>query len=94
MSEPCVSWVFGREPLRSNSKSTRSKQETIPPEETGGGGMRDWTNSEGKTIRAEALSSNGISVTLKLENGKVVNYPLDKLSEESRSVATETFKSD
>ena len=58
------------------------------------GGLRDWTNAEGKTIRAEALSGNEISVTLKLENGKVVDYPLEKLSEESRKLVSETFKSD
>lgn len=57
------------------------------------GGLRDWTNAEGKTIRAEALSGNKISVTLKLENGKVVDYPLEKLSEESRKLVSETFPS-
>lgn len=56
------------------------------------GGMREWTNSEGKTIKAEALSTDALSVTFKLENGKVVDYPLEKLSEESRTLVSETFK--
>lgn len=58
------------------------------------GGTRDWTNSDGKTIRAEAISSDGDSVTLKLESGKVVDYPLDKLSETSRKLVAETFPSE
>lgn len=57
-------------------------------------GMREWTNSEGKTIKAEALSSTETSVSLKLENGKVVDYPMDKLSEESRKLVKEATGSD
>jgi hypothetical protein len=60
----------------------------------GTGGMRDWTNVEGKTIRAEGLSSNKTTVKLKLENGKVVDYPLEKLSESSRKLVFETLKSE
>jgi hypothetical protein len=56
-----------------------------------GGGMRDWVNAEGKTIKAEALSRTETSVTLKLENGKVVDYPLDKLSEGSRQYALDSL---
>ncbi len=75
-----------------------AKAATSAPKTTGGtkdtGGLRDWTNSEGKTIRAEALSGNENSVTLKLENGKVVEYPLEKLSEASRKLVSETYPSD
>ena len=56
-----------------------------------GGGMRDWVNAEGKTIKAEALSRSASKISLKLENGKVVDYPLDKLSEESRQFAIDSF---
>lgn len=52
------------------------------------GGMRKWTNTEGQSIMAEAISSNQTSVTFKLENGQVVDYPLEKLSEESRKLAS------
>jgi hypothetical protein len=56
-----------------------------------GGGMRDWVNAEGKTIKAEALSRSATKISLKLENGKVVDYPLDKLSEESRQYAIDSL---
>lgn len=49
------------------------------------GGMREWKNIDGKTIKAEALGATELVVTFKLENGKVLDYPLNKLSEESRT---------
>jgi hypothetical protein len=55
--------------------------------------VREWTNAEGVTIKAEALSSNGTHVTFKLESGKVVDYPLEKLSKESRELVREFFPS-
>ena len=57
------------------------------------GGMRDWMNVEGKSIKAEAVSHNDTSVKLKLENGKIVDYPLDKLSPESRKLVSDTTSS-
>ncbi|MCW1886819.1 thioredoxin family protein [Luteolibacter flavescens] len=47
-------------------------------------GMREWTNAEGKKIKAELVSSTDTKATFKLENGKTVEYALDKLSKESR----------
>lgn len=69
--------------------------EAAPADDKSGaaGGMREWTNAEGQSIMAEAMSSNATSVTLKLENGQVVDYPLEKLSEESRKLAGEVLKS-
>jgi hypothetical protein len=64
------------------------------PDAKPSGGMRDWTNTEGKTIKAEAISGTETSVTLKLENGKVVDYPLEKLSEESRMLVKEVLGAD
>ncbi len=64
------------------------------PAATPSSGMRDWTNTEGKTIKAEAISSTETSVTLKLESGKVVDYPMEKLSEESRKLVKEALGSD
>jgi hypothetical protein len=48
--------------------------------------MKDWTNSEGKTIRAALIAKKTDSVTLKLENGKTVDYPLAKLSADSKAL--------
>jgi predicted esterase len=44
---------------------------------------RPWTNSEGKTIEAEYISSDSKSVVLNV-SGRDVTYPLDKLSEADR----------
>lgn len=56
-------------------------------------GMREWVNSDGKSIQAEALSCNESTVKFKLPDGKVVDYPLDKLSEKSRETALEYAES-
>jgi hypothetical protein len=44
--------------------------------------MRVWTNTAGKTIRAEqvGLDTTNNTVSLKLENGKTTTIPLTKLS--------------
>lgn len=52
---------------------------------------RDWTNSEGKTIRAAAVAYDSGKVSFRLENGKLVDYPLEKLSAASRKVLAEAF---
>lgn len=44
-----------------------------------------WTNTEGKEIRAAVKSVDTTHVTFLMDGGKEVNYPLDKLSEESRN---------
>jgi hypothetical protein len=64
----------------------KPKPENDKPAATSSG-LRDWVNAEGKTIKAEALSRTETTITFKLENGKVLEYPLDKLSEESRKYA-------
>ena len=51
------------------------------------GGLQDWTNTEGRTIRAYFSGSDGEEVLLKLESGQTVRYPLGKLSEDSRALA-------
>lgn len=47
--------------------------------------VQDWTNTEGKTIRASLLERKGEVISLKLENGKIVDYPVAKLSPESKA---------
>jgi hypothetical protein len=53
----------------------------VPKTET----PRDWTNLEGKTIRGTLVEQKENSVVLKLESGKTVEYPLDKLSAETKA---------
>ncbi len=43
-------------------------------------GFRAWTNSEGVSIDAELVSSEGENVTLRLRSGKVTTFPQSKLS--------------
>ena len=45
---------------------------------------REWTNTAGKTIEAELVSSDATSVRLKRTNGQTVKIPLDKLSRQDR----------
>ena len=45
---------------------------------------REWINAEGKKISAAYRGVKGEQVVLLLENGKTVNYPIAKLSQESR----------
>lgn len=46
--------------------------------------MRDWTNSDGKTIQAALVSITGDQVKFKLKNGRQVDYPIAKLSEKDQ----------
>ena len=46
---------------------------------------RVWTNSEGHEIRAAVSKVDATSVTFLMPNAKEVVYPLDKLSEDSRT---------
>ncbi len=71
------------------------KKEVAEPEEMEAckiATMENWTNSSGQSIRAKALSVTETSVTFELENGKKIDYPLAKLSEESRIAAKEACK--
>jgi hypothetical protein len=52
------------------------------------GEARKWTNTEGKVITAEFVSSDGNQVTL-LMNGKEIKYALDKLSDADRAFVDE-----
>ena len=48
----------------------------------------DWTNTEGKTIKAGFVRIDGESVVLKLPtNGQEIPYPLSKLTAESQAQA-------
>lgn len=41
---------------------------------------RTWTSAEGKTTKAAILSLTGNKVKMKLPNGRVLDYPIEKLS--------------
>jgi hypothetical protein len=46
---------------------------------------REWTNSSGNKMRAAVVQVTGGTVTFKLPGGKIVDYPLERLSEDSRT---------
>ncbi len=84
----------GKEPVPAAEKTPAVVPTPVPEKTSVTSVIRDWTNAEGKTIRAEGLSSTKTTVKLKLENGKIVDYPLEKLSEASRKLVSETLKSE
>jgi len=45
---------------------------------------QSWTNSDGQSIKAAVREATDTEVTFVMFGGKVVKYPLEKLSEESR----------
>ncbi|MDF1739256.1 MAG: hypothetical protein P1U86_08860 [Verrucomicrobiales bacterium] len=46
-----------------------------------------WVNTENKKLEAQFVSSDGTNVTLKMEGGKDISYPLAKLNAESQALA-------
>jgi hypothetical protein len=46
--------------------------------------VRDWTNTQGRTISAELTAVEGETAKLRLENGRTYEVPLAKLSESDR----------
>lgn len=52
---------------------------------------RMWTNSDGKQIKAGVKNATEDDVTFVMFGGKVVTYPMVKLSEESRKIITEAL---
>lgn len=51
-------------------------------------GLRKWTDALGRTVEAEFAGMDGGSVLLKMSNGQMVPYPLDKLSTEDQAFVT------
>jgi hypothetical protein len=51
-----------------------------------------WTNTEGKAIVADLLKVEKGNAVLRLKNGKLYDYPLEKLDAESRKRAEEWAK--
>ncbi len=61
-------------------------EKSLPADEAPATEMREWKNAKGQTIRASVISKDLLKVTFKMENGKIVDYPLNLLSEESRNI--------
>lgn len=89
-----VADAIAKAPAAQPAPAAKSQQKPAAKENGGSGGMREWVNSDGKSIKAEAISRSETAVTFKLENGNVVDYPLDKLSENSRKVILDTVDSE
>ena len=51
-----------------------------------------WTNTEGKAIEADLLRVEKGKAVLRLKNGKLYEYPLEKLNAESRKRAEDFMK--
>ena len=47
----------------------------------------EWTNFEGKTLKAAFVRGEGTNVILRMENGSEIPYPFEKLSPESQELA-------
>jgi thiol-disulfide isomerase/thioredoxin len=52
---------------------------------------RMWTNADGKQLKAAVKDATEENVTFLMFDGKVVTYPMEKLSEESRQQITEAM---
>lgn len=62
---------------------------TLPSLTQAESSLRTWTNAEGKTIDAELLELNDGVATLRLENGRRYEVPLESLSEADNAYAAE-----
>nr|WP_226895518.1 TlpA disulfide reductase family protein [Luteolibacter marinus] len=54
--------------------------------------QRDWTNASGGRIEAAVTKADSKTVTFLMANGKSVDYPLAKLSEESQKAIAEALE--
>lgn len=52
--------------------------------------VQDWTNTDGKTITASVKSLEDDRVQFEMKNGKLIWYPIEKLSEESQEQLKES----
>lgn len=69
--------------------SNSSEKSTSADDSEDAAEMQEWKNVKGKTIRAVVMSKDELNVTFKMEDGKIVKYPLNLLSEESRAAIAE-----
>jgi len=77
-------WIFEGAPIN----GTRGKRGKPGKEDKGPVQMpkeRDWTNREGKTIRATLLKIEGDIAVLRMKGGVVYRYPIAQLSDKSQA---------
>lgn len=84
------SWSRKMETVISKAISPKTEDEAAvsdkkKQEEVKTAPVQEWTNTEGKTIRAAFVARKEGMATLRLENGKTVEYPIDKLSDQSKA---------
>ncbi|MEP4077890.1 hypothetical protein [Haloferula sp.] len=75
------------EPAPKETEEAPSKETAETVCETGG--LREWTDVRGRTMKAEFVHADDMKVTFKLESGKVIELPLSKLSDESQAAVKE-----
>ena len=73
-----------------SGSSSGSKSRLLPDAPKPVIDSRTWTNEAGKKITASVLSIDGDKVKFKLSNGKEVNYPIAKLSDEDQELIKES----
>jgi hypothetical protein len=74
-------WIAAGASLEADAPGTLPARAAAPA-------LMDWTNTEGKTIKAGFVRIDGESVVLKLPtNGQEIPYPLSKLTAESQAQA-------
>lgn len=69
--------------------AVKTESETTAPESDAEAGnllapSQGWSNADGKSITAAVAALSGTTVSFVMPNGSVVEYPLEKLSAESR----------
>lgn len=67
-------------------KGAATETETAPAMEPK---LLTWTNTEGQSLQAYFVRSDGANVILKKETGEEFSYPMSKLSLDSRKLATD-----
>jgi thiol-disulfide isomerase/thioredoxin len=79
---------------RTLKRALKDVGEQIEEDETVAGNLfesQSWANTEGVEIRAAVKTATVTSVTFLLPDGKVVNYPMNKLSKSSQKLITEAL---
>lgn len=65
---------------------------TTPTSEPDSNKVHTWSNTDGKTLEAAFVAATATMVTLRKEDGSEFNYPVAKLSAESRKLAADLAK--
>jgi len=83
-------WIAAGAPL--TGEGDKMAEESADESEEAGMAERpdpirgDWTNRDGQTIQATLLRVEGENAVLQMAGGKIYNYPIAKLSDESQAI--------